>query len=138
MALVRASQSFVLEGHTQYKEKSGLFTRNKYVRKTIHLLVWVETICDESESATIIEEKIKEKMKRSGGWGKNFEGWSLFRKYCEPGEFEEHPNGKEFKLKIEYIRDWKMQKILETLDGNQFAVLCKELGISAEEVIARS
>lgn len=137
MALVRASQVLILEGHTQFKEKESLFSRAKYVRKAICARTWVETICDETEVTTRIEEKIKEKMEKTPGRGENFEGWSSFRKYYKPNEFN-NSDGKEFELKVEYIRDWKMQRILETLDGNQFAVLCKELGISVEEAIVRS
>lgn len=31
-----------------------------------------------------------------------------------------------------------MEKIMKELDGNQFATLCKELGISAGEAVARN
>jgi hypothetical protein len=30
---------------------------------------------------------------------------------------------------IEYIKDWKMSKILEKLTGEQFAQFCKELQV---------
>lgn len=137
MALVKVRQLFVLEGYTQLKEKENLFTKPKNVRRQISLLTSEESICDETEVATVIEKIIKEKMEETGGWGENFEGWSSFRKYCKPGEVDDYPEGKEFELEISYIRDWKMKKIMEKLDGNQFAILCKELGISAGEAISK-
>lgn len=137
MALVWAGQIFVLEGYTQLKEKENLFTKPKNVRRQISLLTGVESICDETEVATVIEEKIKETMKKTNGWGENFEAWSSLRKYCKPGEVDEYPEGEEFELEIRYIRDWKMEKIMKKLDGNQFAILCKELGISAGEAVAK-
>lgn len=138
MALVWAAQIFVLEGYTQLKEQKKLFTKPKNIRTQISLLTGVESICDETEVTTVIEEKIKEKMEKTNGWGENFEGWSSIRKYCKPGEVDEYfSEGKEFELEIRYIRDWKMEKIMEKLNGNQFAILCKELGISAGEAVAR-
>lgn len=138
MALVRATQSFVMEGYSEIKEKSHWWSKAKYVRKLITNTTWVETICDDSEAEKILEEKIKDKMQRRGdNRGRNFEGWSSYRKYFKPGEYNSYPNGKELEMGIEYVRDWKMKKIIEVLDGKQFAVLCKELGISVEEAMMR-
>lgn len=137
MALVKAGQSFVLEGFAEIKEKKHWWCRAEYVRKQIRLMSWVEAVCDEAEVATVIEEKIQKSMKRDNGCGRNFEGWTSYRKYYKPGELTSYPEGKEAELQIEYIRDWKMEKIMKELDGNLFAVLCKELEISGGEAIAR-
>ncbi len=137
MALVRASQSFVAEGFTELKEKKHWWSRAEYVRTQIRCFAGVSAICDDSEAPAIIEEKIKESMKKDSGWGRNFEGWTSYRKYFKPGELDGYPEGKVAELNLEYIRDWKMDKITKELDGNLFAVLCKELGISGGEAIAR-
>lgn len=138
MALVKASQTFIMEGYTELKEKKHWIGRTNYVRKKIHLHMWVTAICDEKEAETIIKEQIRQKMKETSGWGRNFEGWNSYRTYCNPEEVWEYPNGVQWELKLSYIRDWKMETIMKILDGNQFAVLCKELGISANEAIVKS
>ena len=74
-------------------------------------------------------------MRTQDSWGEDFEGWSSYRKYCTPGELEKYPDGIEYKLNIEYIRNWKMEKIIKELDATQFAILCKEVGISSEDAI---
>lgn len=137
MALVKAGQSFVLEGFAEIKEKEHWWCRAEYVRKQIRLMSWVDAFCDETEVSSVIEEKIQKLMKSDNGWGRNFEGWTSYRKYYKPGELSSYPDGKKAELQIEYIRDWKMEKIMKELDGNLFAVLCKELGISGGEAIAR-
>ena len=48
-----------------------------------------------------------------------------------------YPDGKVQKLKLDYIRDWKMEEIIKELDGNKFAALCKELGITAGEALLK-
>ena len=53
------------------------------------------------------------------------------------GELDDYPDGKEAELRIDYIRNWKMEKIIRELDGNMFAVLCKELGITASEALLK-
>jgi len=135
MALVRASQSFVIEGYSELEKKSHLFARGRCVREQIKLFTWVDCICDESEVVEVIEEKIKEEMKNKSGWGKNFEGWTSCRKYFKPGEHEDYPEGRECQLNIEYIRNWKMEKIIQNLDAVQFATLCKEVGMNITEKI---
>lgn len=136
MALVRASQSFVMEGFTHLKEKEHWCSKAEYKRKKIRIISWVEAICDDSEAVAIIDKKIQDEMKGSG-WGKNFEGWTSYRKNFLPGELDSYPDGKEAKLNLDYIRDWKMEKIIKELDGNQFAILCKELGISGGEALLK-
>lgn len=139
MALVMASQVFVMEGYAEIPKYAHWWSRAKYVRDITRLLTGVSAICDEVDVPAIIEEKIKQEMEEDKGfsWHRNFEGWTSYRKYCKPGEFDDYPEGKNFELRIDYIRDWKMEKIVKTLDGNQFAILCKELGISGGEAIAK-
>lgn len=126
MALVRASQEIIIETYTEYKR---IFNRSKYVRVPELLRTWVEAICDETEVTEIIEKKIKEKVEKPYV--------TSYRKYAKPGEYD-YPKGKEFELKVEYIRDLRMREIIETLNGSQFAILCKELGISAGEAIGKA
>lgn len=138
MALVYATQSLVIEGYKVEERKKWFSNCTEEVKKPIRYLTGVKAICDESNVISVIEEKIKEEVEKAKGYYEgNFNGEVSYRKYCKPNEFYGYPDGKECKLKIEYIRDWKMQKILEELDGNQFATLCRELGISAEEVSTR-
>lgn len=125
MALVWASQELIIETYDEYKK---MFTRSKYVKFPTLLRTWVEVICDETEVTEIIEKKIKEKVQESSG--------TSYRKYAKPGEYD-YPKGKQFELKIHYIRDLKMREIIEKLNGSQFAILCKELGISGAEAVAR-
>lgn len=136
MALVRASQSFVLEGFTKLKKKKHWWERAEYQRVQITRISWVDAICDDADAPAILEEKIQKKLK-SSGWGKDFEGWTSYRKYFKPGELDDYPDGKVAELNLDYIRDWKMEKIIKELDGNLFSVLCKELGISAGEAILK-
>lgn len=137
MALVKASQIFVMEGFTMLKKKKHWWKRKEYQRVPILSYGWVETICDESEAPQIIEEKIRNRMKKEPGRGKCFEGWKSYRKYFKPGELMSYPDGKVQKLKLDYIRDWKMEEIIKELDGNKFAALCKELGITAGEALLK-
>ncbi len=137
MALVVATQKFVMEGYTEVKERSHWWSKPKYVRKLINCITWETCICDDSEAEFILEQKIKEKIKNTNGWGRNFEGWTSYRKFLKPGESYDWPDGGECKMRIDYIRDWKMEKIIKVLDANQFAKLCKELQSSIENEIAK-
>lgn len=138
MALVKATQRFVMEGYVEIDEKMHWWSKPKYVRKLVTNVAFVEVVCDESEVEKIIEEKIKDKMQRSRYYiGRNFEGWNSYRKYFEPGEYDSYPNGFELETEIEYIRDLNMKEIINLLNGKQFAILCKELGISGGEALIR-
>lgn len=138
MALVRASQSFIMVGSSEVKVKKHWWSKAEYQRQEIRLSTWVEAICDETEAAQIIEEKIKEEMKTSSGWGRNFTGWTSYRKYYNPGEIFEYPDGRVCDLNIQYIRDWKMERVVKELNGKQFAIFCQELGCSIAEAIKNS
>lgn len=137
MALVWARQEFVVQGYEEIKRKKRFSKRTEYVKKPIKYLTSVEAICDETRVNDIIEEKIKEELEEAKGWDNDFRGEVFYRKYCKPAELYSYPDGKEFEMEIEYIRDWKMKKIMKELDGNQFAILCKELGISAGEAATK-
>ncbi len=141
MALVCARQSFLIEGYKVVERKKWFRNCTEEVKKPIRYLAWVKAICDESNVSSVIEEKIKEKVENEKGYYEgNFNGVLSYRKYCKPNEFygSRYLDEKEFELKIDYIRNWKMQDILEALDGNQFATLCRELGINAEEAIKKA
>lgn len=137
MALVKVKQEFVVQGYEEIKRKKRFSKRTEYVKKPIKYLTSVEAICDETRVNDIIEEKIKEELEEAKGWDNDFRGEVSYRKYCKPAELYSYPAGKEFEMEIEYIRDWKMKTILEELDANQFATLCKELGISGGEAISK-
>lgn len=159
MALVKATQVVILEGFTELKKRKHWWCRAEYVRTPISCAKSFAVICDDEDAPAIIEQKIQDAMNNTNGWGNNFEGWKSYRKYFKPEELKKKFNGgyssaefyycfsscqleyykadKEIGLKIDYIRDWKMEKIVKELDGNLFAVLCKELGISGGEAIAR-
>ena len=117
MALVKASQIFVMEGFTMLKKKKHWWKRKEYQRVPILSYGWVE--------------------RKEPGRGKCFEGWKSYRKYFKPGELMSYPDGKVQKLKLDYIRDWKMEEIIKELDGNKFAALCKALGITAGEALLK-
>lgn len=135
MALVMACKLFILEGYTELKEKEHLFDKAKYVRKQITHVTWESVnFCDEEQVDEILEEKLQKRMKEIEGWGRNFEGWSSYRKYAKPGELEDYPEGGEIK-RLSYFRDWPMKKVFETLNAKQFALVCKELEIYAGEAI---
>lgn len=142
MALVRASQAFVMEGFIQLERKKHFWSRTKDLVARIKTtkISWVHAICDEADAPEIIEEKIREQMKekkcRESDLG-NFEGWTSYRKYFEPGELTDYPEGKDAPLKLDYIREWKMEKVIHELNAEQFAVLCKELGITADEALLK-
>lgn len=135
MALVRASQKVVFEGYRKEIKRQYPFTKQKVVDTTINFLGWVECICDEKEVEEKIKEKIQHTMKNTKIRADTEEIWTYYRTYCCSGEFDGYPNREEFEIKVEYIRDWKMSKIIEELDGSQFAILCKELGISVTEAV---
>lgn len=137
MALVRASQEFVVDGYKEVKRKKPFRKKTEYIKEPIRYLTGVKVICDELEVNNIIEEKIKEKLEEEKGWNDNFRGKVSYRKYAEPAELYGCHDRIEFKLEIEYIRDWKMQKVLQELNANQFAILCKELGISGTEAVKK-
>lgn len=137
MALVIVSQLIILEGYTELKEKKHWLRDSDYVRSKIKKYVWLEAMCDDKEAETIIKEEIEKAMKETKGWGRNFEGWISYRTYSEPGEFLDEPLGKQYELRLDYIRDWKMEKVIKELNAKQFAILCKELGLTAQEALTK-
>lgn len=160
MALVKATQVVVFEGFTELKKRKHFGGRTEYVRTPISYAKIFSIFCDDAEAPALIEQKIKDSMKNTSGWGRNFEGWTSYRKYFKPEELrknflnggfgsdefkysmcywqmEDYKAGKKTELELDYIRNWRMERVIKELDGNLFAVLCNELGISGGEAIKR-
>lgn len=136
--LVCFSKGFTMEGETGFKERKHFWNKAEEVRHKIYCNIFVSGICDESELDTEIERKTQEQLKTSG-WGINFAGWQrvvpyeeMLEIYKEKGwDIEGLPLGK---VRTEYVNQWKMDKILKALTGEQFAQLCSEIDLDPNKV----
>lgn len=131
--LIYFSKGIVMEGETSFKKRNHFWNKAEEVRHKIYCCSGVYGICDESELDAEIESMIKERLKTSG-WGINFSGWQRVVPYEEALEIykekgwsiKDLPLGK---VHTEYVNQWKMDKILNTLTGWQFAQLCREIDL---------
>ena len=131
--LICFSKGFTMEGETGFKERKHFWGKTEEIRNKIYLNTFVSGICDESELDAEIERKTQEKLKTSG-WGINFVGWQrvvpyeeMLEIYKEKGwDIDDLPLGK---VRTEYVNQWKMDKILKVLTGEQFAQLCREIDL---------
>jgi hypothetical protein len=131
-------KGFTMEGETSFKERKHFWNKAEEVRHKIYLNTFVSGICDESELDAEIERKTQEQLKTSG-WGINFTGWQrvvpyeeMLEIYKEKGwDTDDLPLGK---VRAEYVNQWKMDKILKTLTGEQFAQLCREIDLDPNKV----
>lgn len=136
--LICFSKGFTMEGETGFKERKHFWNKAEEVRHKIYCNTFVSGICDESELDTEIERKTQEQLKTSG-WGINFTGWhrvvpyeEMFEIYKEKGwDIDGLHDGK---VRTEYVNQWKMDKILKTLTGEQFAQLCREIDLDPNKV----
>ena len=136
--LICFSKAFTMEGETSFKERKHFWNKAEEVRHKIYCNAFVSGICDESELDAEIERKTQEELKTSG-WGINFSGWQRVVPYEEALEIykekgwdtEALPLGK---VRTEYVNQWKMDKILKTLNGEQFSKLCKEIDLETCKV----
>lgn len=124
--LVRVHQGFIMIGYTKEKIRRQLICRR------IEVYDSVEFICDEAEVEVLMPKKIKEHMEKSKGWGIDFEGWTSYTTEV-PKEHQKYDleGISKLVLKSEYVKDWKMDKILKKLSGVEFAQFCKEMGNGA-------
>ena len=136
--LIYFSKGFTMEGETGFKERKHFWNKVEEVRHKIYCNTSVSGICDKNELDTEIERKTKEKLKTSG-WGINFAGWhrvvpyeEMLEIYTQKGwNIEYLPLGN---VQTEYVYQWKMEKILKNLTGEQFAQLCKEIDLDPSKV----
>jgi hypothetical protein len=129
-----------MEGETGFKERKHFWNKATEVRHKIYVNTWVNGICDESEVEAEIERKTLEELKTSG-WGIHFSGWERVVPYDEAVEIYKErgwenqlgdiPTGK---VRLAYINEWKMDKILSVLTGEQFAQFCKDICIESNKV----
>lgn len=136
--LVCFSKGFIMEGETGFKERKRFWSKAEEIRHKIYCRTFVSGICDESELDTEIERKTQDQLKTSG-WGINFAGWHRVVPYEEALEIYKE-NGWDIddvplgKVRTEYVNQWKMDKILKTLNGEQFAKLCREIDLDPNQV----
>ena len=130
--LVYFHRGFLMEGESSFKKYQHFWKKPTLEKRKIYLFAGVSGICDESEVE--VERLTKERLKKSSGWGENFAGWQRTVPYREAlkicltkGWDAKHVPKDE--TTIEYINAWKMNKIVEQLTGEQFALFCKEQGI---------
>lgn len=131
--LVYFHKGFTMEGETTCSERKYPWSKEERVRQKIYLHTGIDGICDESEVDAEIERLTAEEFK-SSGWGHDFSGWQRIVPYEELLTIAERREWIKQRLStgkvtIEYIKDWKMSKILEKLTGEQFAQFCRELQV---------
>ena len=124
--LVCAARGLCLIGYASFYEKVSVF-KKELIRRQIRLATGVNVICDEKDVESEINKAIQNELKSSSGWGINFEGWSGydFSSTAEDEEYKKEHN--EYPLRIEYIKDWKMDKVLSRLTMSQIIKLSNEL-----------
>lgn len=125
--LVYAHQGLVMIGYSKFEKRVSL-RDSELERQQIKCFTSVSVICDESMVKQEIDKAIIKELETSSGWGSQFEGWTdfTFSTECEEDrrfKMKHH----EYPLRIEYIKDWKMDKIFKTLSAEQYIVLMKEL-----------
>jgi hypothetical protein len=136
--LICFSKSFTMEGETIFKERKHFWNKAEKVKHKIYCNTFVSGICDESELDAEIERKTQEQLKTSG-WGINFAGWHRVVPYEEMLEIYKEKGWDidglhDGKVRTEYVNQWKMDKILKTLNGEQFAKLCREINLDPNKV----
>ena len=136
--LICFSKGFTMEGETGFKERKHFWNKAEEIRHKIYLNTFVSGICDESELDAEIERKTQEQLKTSG-WGINFSGWQRVVPYEEMLEIYKE-KGWDIdglhtgEVRTEYVNQWKMDKILKTLNGEQFTKLCREINLDPNNV----
>ena len=129
--LIHFTKCFVMEGEATLKKRRHLWNKPIEKRTKIYCVSFVCGLCASEELDIAIEKAIAEHLNTSDGWGINFSGWQRVVPYEEALEiYKEHgwdiedlPSGN---VRIEYVNQWKMNKILNTLNGEQFLQLCRE------------
>lgn len=125
--LVWFHKGIILEGENTVTDltKKSFWGKKVEKRQKIYCTTGVSGICDESEVEKEIERLTTWQL-GSSGWGKDFSGWQRVVPYEEYEKIIEEKGWSKNCLpkkdpKIEYIYNWKMEKILKELTGLQFA-----------------
>jgi len=103
--LVEIYRGVVLKGYSILSRRKHWYSKIEKERRQIKLNTGIHTICDEEEIELNVDRLLKEVMEDSG-WGENFEGWSDYEWKWD--------------LRVVYIKDLKMNEIIEKLTGEQF------------------
>jgi hypothetical protein len=119
-----------MEGENTITERKHFWSKLESRRHKIYCTTGISGICDITELDDMIERLTAEQLK-SSGWGKEFSGWQrvLTKEEClkiaEELKWDDRciPT---YNVKVEYIKDWPMEKILQRLTGEQFVQFCKE------------
>jgi hypothetical protein len=119
-----------MEGESTLIECKHFWSKKQEIRQKIYGRGYIEGICDEQDVEKEVEKLLQKELQKSG-WGKDFSGWQRIMSYEECLEIAEErgwqkpliPTGK---VKIEYVHNWTMEKILKTLTGEQFMQFYKD------------
>lgn len=126
-----------MEGEASFKERKHFWSKPEFVRRKIYSTTGVYGICDDSELDTVVEDKIKRRLK-SSGWGTDFSGWQKVLTYEESVEVAERNNwSKDYvdfhlpscELTTRTLEDWTVEKAAKELNGKQFVQYCRDYGI---------
>lgn len=133
--LVHYRRGFVLKGYADFTERK--FFKKVTSRHPIYISSGVSGICDEADVEAEVAKKIKLEMQDAACWGDNFSGWlEICTDASELGKAYPYSDD-EFIRKmclsetiVTPVKEWTMKKIIENLNGVQFAQFCKENDIS--------
>ena len=136
--LVSFGKGFIMEGEASFKERKHFWDKPQEIIHKIYCTTGISGICDETELDAEVERLTQEQLK-SSGWGHKFHGWQRVVPYDESVEiYAEHGWDTEYiptcEVRLQYIRDWKMDKILKVLTGKQFLQFCKEIDLEPYKV----
>ena len=129
--LVCFGKGFTMEGECTEKYRKHFWSKPIEVREKIYLNTGISGICDEADLEAEVERLTKERLNNSSGWGKDFSGWQRVVPYDEAISIAKNIGWSldavptNF-LRITYLDDWTMDKVLKTLTGKQFAQFCKD------------
>lgn len=138
--LVYFKKVFVLEGENTQEYSKHIWGKTTNKRRKIYAFRSASGICDESEVDRLIDLKTADRLANSSGWGKDFSGWQRVVPYdelhsiAESLDWDVHDLPTD-KVTIEYIKDWPMDRILKTLNGEQFVKFLTENNIGVAEAL---
>ena len=135
--LVSFRKTVLLQGQADVKTKIKSLFKRSYVtqRMNVHRIEFISGICDESE----VEQKVTDMIQRLikyvpyCGNGENFSGWNkAIDDIKEVRKIYPNSSAERFVTETEPINLWRMDRILENLNGAQFAQFCKENGLGTD------
>ena len=95
----------ILKGKATIKIYKHWYSRGIDQYTDIMLRTGIREICHEKDVDKCIDSAVKKELS-SKGWGKDFSGWTDFEWTSE--------------LVVEHVSNWKMEKIIKELTGEQF------------------